>query len=325
MVLAAEQRPFVFADTFTGEPGLSAVRRESELALRKPKCDVLLIGSAYAPQGKTVSSVPVALCIGRMTKHFEVLGKRHWTVGIVGLKPSRAEPFTTMPISYDCAFGGGERVKGNPELRNTYVSNPVGIGFFEKAPDGEILGHPVPNTQDPADPILSPRRRYRPMAFGPVGRNFAPRARFGGTYDDTWLESTFPFPPRDFDDRYFQAAPEDQQIPHPAGGELVQLLNLTPVPQPPFTLPALSPPVEVTHASFGRVAAEARLDTIHLEPDTSRCELVWRASFPLRRGLHHVRQVVVGRMPRGWYRARSIGKPYYSSLGKLVDTRRGES
>lgn len=325
LVLAEEQQPFVFADTFTGKPGLSAMRRESEFALRKPKCDVLLVGSAHAPEGKAVPSVPVALRVGRMTKHFEVVGKRHWTAGVMGLKPSRAEPFTAMPISYDRAFGGGEPVKGNPELRNTYAANPVGVGFFEKASDDEILGTPVPNTQDPSAPVLSPRKRYRPMAFGPVGRNFAERVRFAGTYDAAWQENTFPFLPRDFDDRYFQAAPDDQQIPYPAGGELVQFVNLTPVPQPPFALPAHAPPVEVTHASDGRVTAEARLDTIHLDPDAGRCELVWRASFPLRRGIQQVRQVVVGHMPSGWHRARALGKTYYPSLQKLVEARRGGS
>ncbi|MBN6151684.1 DUF2169 domain-containing protein [Xanthomonas sp. AmX2] len=38
----------------------------------------------------------------------------------------------------------------------------------------------------------------------------------------------FPFLPQDFDNRYFQAAPDDQQIPCLRGGEDVLLLNLTP-------------------------------------------------------------------------------------------------
>jgi hypothetical protein len=29
-------------------------------------------------------------------------------------------------------------------------------------------------------------------------------------------------------------------------------------------------------------------------------------------------------MPRGWYRARELGKTYYGSLKELVDARRGE-
>jgi hypothetical protein len=51
---------------------------------------------------------------------------------------------------------------------------------------------------------------------------------------------------------------------------------------------------------------------------------VWRTSFPLRRNIHEVMQVVIGRMPPGWYRARLLGKTYYASLGQLVAAKRAE-
>ena len=35
--------------------------------------------------------------------------------------------------------------------------------------------------------------------------------------------------------------------------------------------------------------------------------------------MFEVAQVVAGRMPRGWYRARELGKTYYPSLKELVD------
>ena len=50
--LAEEQAPFVYADTFTGKPGFSAPLDECDFAFRKPRCDVLLNGAAYAPDGK---------------------------------------------------------------------------------------------------------------------------------------------------------------------------------------------------------------------------------------------------------------------------------
>jgi hypothetical protein len=40
--------------------------------------------------------------------------------------------------------------------------------------------------------------------------------------------------------------------------------------------------------------------------------------------MFEVAQIVVGRMPRGWYRARELGKTYYPSLKDLVNTRRTE-
>src|SRR5215813_10890290 len=65
--LAEQQVPLVEADTFTGEPGLSAPIYESDYAPSKPRCDVLLLGSAYAPYGRPAERVRVSLRIGPIT------------------------------------------------------------------------------------------------------------------------------------------------------------------------------------------------------------------------------------------------------------------
>src|SRR5262245_61007286 len=68
--LAETQLPLVQADQFTGDPGLSAPLYESDFAHRKPRCDVLLNGCAYAPQGKVANRVTVGLRVGPMAKSF---------------------------------------------------------------------------------------------------------------------------------------------------------------------------------------------------------------------------------------------------------------
>ena len=40
--------------------------------------------------------------------------------------------------------------------------------------------------------------------------------------------------------------------------------------------------------------------------------------------MFEVAQAVVGRMPRGWYKARELGKTYYPSLRVLAEERRSE-
>ena len=58
-ILAQEQAPLVMADEFWGEPGFSSPRYEVDFALRKPKCDVLLNATAYAPHGRrSGASIP---------------------------------------------------------------------------------------------------------------------------------------------------------------------------------------------------------------------------------------------------------------------------
>src|SRR5581483_6496025 len=76
--LADEQIPIVAADTFTGEPGLSAPVYESDYAPVKPRCDVTLLGAAYAPPGRAARRVRVSLRVGSMHKQFDVVGRRVW-------------------------------------------------------------------------------------------------------------------------------------------------------------------------------------------------------------------------------------------------------
>ena len=316
--LAEEQDDFVFADTFTGKPGFSAVVHECDFAPVKPRCDVLLVGSAHAPQGRRVTSLTVGLRVGAMTKGFEVVGDRHWTAGVLGIAASSPSPFTSLPVSYDRAFGGpGEVSQDDPALSEAYAANPVGVGYFKRARDTDVFAKPLPNTQEPNDPVTSPKGAYRPMAFGPIGRNFAARYPLAGTYDQAWVDDVFPFLPADFDVAYYQSAPAEQQIAYPEGGETVQLVNLTAHEQAPFQLPTIDLPIEFTNASLQRTAQRAVIDTIVLEPDRARMNLVWRASLPLKRNIQEIRQIVVGFMPRGWYRARDRGKQYYPSLGAL--------
>src|SRR5580658_4763240 len=55
--LSREQVPLTESDEFTGEPGLSATVYESDYAHRKTFCDVLLNGSAHAPNGEPSEKV----------------------------------------------------------------------------------------------------------------------------------------------------------------------------------------------------------------------------------------------------------------------------
>ena len=104
--LHEQQVPLVMADTFSGEPGKSAAIYEVDFAPRKPFCDVLLVGSACAPGGQAVSRMRVSLKIGPVDKQADVVGDRQWQAGLTGISASAPQPFVTMPLSYDRAFGG---------------------------------------------------------------------------------------------------------------------------------------------------------------------------------------------------------------------------
>lgn len=323
--LLAEQVPLVTCDVFTAEPGFSSPLYEIDFAPPKPRCDVVLNGRAYAPDGRPVERVGVGLRVGDMTKTFSVVGHRTWAKGLLRVGATRPEPFVIMPFSYDNAFGGTDNFHPNPAKHRTYPENHVGKGFHDQTAADLIDGKPLPNTEEDAEPVASPRGKYRPMAFGPLGRAWQQRIKWAGTYDEKWQEEQFPFLPEDFDNRYFQCSPEDQQVDHPRGGEEVVLVNLTPEGRTAFRLPGdLALPV-VFLARDGRLTeVPAVADTLMIEPDRKRFMIVWRASFVIRRTIREVNLIAVGHTADQMEQAnRTSGKRRFKSLAELVHWSRG--
>lgn len=323
--LADEQVPLTEEDQFTGDPGQSAPRYETDFVLHKPRCDVLLDGTAYAPPGKGVRHLAVRLELGSMNKSFAVVGNRHWHDGFIGLEPSGPEPFVSMPIGYDNAFGGVDRSEEPQGKVHTFEQNPVGQGYFRsrRAAYGKLL----PNTEELDKHVTRPWGRYRPMAFGPVGRAWQQRLCYAGTYDQRWQDERLPLLPKDFDLRYFQSAPADQQVPYPHGGERVALHNLTPDGYLSFELPQVAVPVLFLPYKGTDQQRLAVVDTVVLEPDLGRFTMTWRAGLALRQSCFEIRQTLVGQPPRSWTskrRAEAQNKTYYGSLGALVQNRRAQ-
>jgi len=316
--LAEQQADLVMADEFTGEPGFSAPKYESDFAPHKRRCDVLLNGSAYAPVGRPVTHIDVGLRVGAMAKFFSVVGNRVWKKDWFSIHDTEPTPFTVMPISYDHAFGGVDQSSPDEREHRTFLENHAGKGFHFSLAKEVIDGKPLPNTEEIGRRVTNPRGNYRPMALGPLGRAWQPRPKFAGTYDQKWQEDIFPFLPSDFDERYYQAAPEDQQIDYLRGGEEVVLVNLTTQGRATFKLPTISVPVTFYLKNGVEKEMAANNDTIIIEPDLGRFMLVWRASLPLRKNMFEVEEVVIGRMSRSWHLARESGKSWFPSLQALL-------
>jgi hypothetical protein len=323
--LSDEQVPLVEADVSTGEPGFSATLYESDYALRKSRCDVLLNGSAYAPKGKPATKVPVSLKVGSLSKTFYVVGDRFWKKGFFSIRASWPRPFTVMLISYDKAFGGSDNTHKKPANHKAHMLNPIGVGFHSNLKKEFIQGKHLPNTEVPKRPVKNPTGKYRPVAFGVIGRGWEPRYKLAGTYDQNWVDNVFPFLPSDFKDAYYQAAPLDQQVDYLRGGEEVVLQNLTPDGFTRFQIPQVQVPVAFFLKKGETQKTNAVADTLVLEPNEGRFTITWRVSIPLKKNMFEVVQVLAGKMPRGWWRARESGKTYYRSLDELVKERRREA
>ncbi|MFC4161721.1 DUF2169 family type VI secretion system accessory protein [Chitinimonas lacunae] len=292
-------QPLVEADLYVGEPGLSAMRYGSDLARFKPRCDVLFDAMAHAPEGRPVRELVVGFRLGQLRKLINVHGPRQWSRRLGGYSIGRAEPFLAMPLHYGMAFGGTRVWQRDDEtLTEALLSNPAGLGWAGPRTLDQLDGSAAPSLEVPNEPIERPDGPYRPIALSAVGRHWQPRAGYAGTYDARWRRETFPFLPEDFDERFHQCAPEDQQIDYPRGGEEVVLLNLIKDrSEVRFRLPQLDRvPMRVLRDDYRIEKLNPVVDTLFFETEESRFSAVWRASLPLRRGVHEVQAVAFSQL-----------------------------
>lgn len=307
LTLDEPQVPLILSDVYHGEPGLSSPKYEVDFAPRKGLCDILLNGSAYAPSGRSVARTSVGLRIGGWFKEFQVVGDRFW-YHAGGVRASEPDPFHRMTISYDRAFGGVDAQNPDPTLRAAYMANPSGVGFHRHADSKLLEGMPLPNTEETGVPIDRPDGEFRPMAFGGIGRHWDPRRGYAGTYDQAWRTNVFPFLPLDFDERYYQAAPPDQQLTMPVGEQTVSLVNLTPDGFRKFTLPHFEAPVVIFPRNGGQEQLRGYADTILIEPDLHRVTITWRCFRFLKKNLFEIAEVLVGRRGHEWWQQREPAK-----------------
>lgn len=229
-----------------------------DIGMPKPMGELLVSGSFYPAPNTSPTEGWVRIRFGELEKTLVVHGSRQWRHGLI----SKAEPITVLPIDYAYAFGGPE-----------YAKNPLGMGFK----DGWL-----PRIEDPDYPILSPRDRPEPSGLGPMDPSWPQRMRFQGTYDKTYLKTSFPGYPADFDHRFFMCAPEDQWMDrYLIGNEVFGLYNMHPEhPVIEGKLPGYYPSCFIRHTLEDGESVIARipmeLDTVWFFPEKLMAHLIWR-------------------------------------------------
>ena len=297
------------ADEYTGAPGFSAPLWETDFAFRKPRCDVVLNGAAYAPGGRPAERVRVGLKVGAWSKVFDVFGHREWRARGPLFAATAPEPFLRQPFSYDVAWGGTDRLDPDDPLPGGYPRNPVGTGWAQPKHQRLIPGlAPADDPGGRRGDRPRPSATTRPMSFGPMGRGWPGRIEFGGTYDQNWIDNVFPFLPRRLRRPLLPdgpARPADRPAPRRRGGHARQ-----PHPAGQRELPpARRPRLPLTLFKGRAIAFEAPLlpDTLLFDPENRRLSLVWRVSSRIHRTILDFTEAWVGppteadapRPPRG--------------------------
>ncbi len=280
-----EQPDPVLSPQYLGEPGKSSLKYESDLELTKPGTDIILHGHAYAPKDKPVSKMGVLLKVGPLNKMLEITGDRFWEQGALGTKLSAPLPFEKMSLTYENTFGGMDDSKMRNGVPYSFPENPIGTGFALKKKN--LRNQKAPNIR------YFKNGNGKPACFAPLPVNWMPRAKYGGTYDEKWLNQKSPLLPDDFDDRYFHCAPKDQQVPgYLKGGEIVEIYRMSPFGPLKFMLP--SPDLSFKTV-LGRKVKEhkAKLHTVIFEPDIPGFSMVWHTALNCHNQDHKLEKTII--------------------------------
>lgn len=166
-----DQSPLAVTDEYFGGMNKSSVKQESDLSPFKPTCDVIVNGTAYAPEAKPCPSFEAGIRIGGssvenpdaeqtiLEKRLRVTGPRCWKEEDDEWNLTEPEPISSLPLRYEYAYGGECRINLDdpaadqldaeflltPEQREQHPdgpdqapaahtvceNNPIGMGFTE--------------------------------------------------------------------------------------------------------------------------------------------------------------------------------------------------
>jgi hypothetical protein len=292
------QSPPPLGDEYVGAPGRSSLRNEGQMAYTRPATDVSILGHACAPEGKLVRRMSVNVEVGPCSATLDVSGDRVWQRGAVGARPSPAEPFERIALVWERAYGGV--AANSTEKKPVYEPrNPVGCGLETDADNA--IDKPVPNIEDPGQPIRGLTDRPRPVGLAPIARQWQPRVRYAGTYDEAWRRRRAPLWPEDFDERFFCSAPSQLQArPHLHGGERVSLDGLHPAGAIRFHLPVVRLVVRSRFVDR-TVRTKPVLDGVVIDTDSLELTMYFRASVPAPLSLLRHRETLL-RLLEPWER-----------------------
>jgi hypothetical protein len=286
--IADEQMAPLQLPEYNGEPGASSLKYDADVIAPKPSTDVLVNGSAHAPDGRPSTDFVVTMRVASIEKSLRVRGSRQWEDGAFGLSASDMQPVTSVPLVYEHAYGGFDRSHPDPARQRLDLRNPVGCGLVPR--EGDLL----PCIEYPSGSL----EKNGPAGFGAIDSFWSPRRQWVGTYDEHWQRERFPLPPLDWDPRALLCAPLDQ-LPSTAlrGGELIELTNLTPDGLLRFTLPRIY--WRFRTRIDGRLEDHpAHLGTVIIEPDQRRVILVWQSALVVHANGDYLEHTIISEKAR---------------------------
>ena len=306
-IRAEKDENLIPGDVHYGDPMNSSVQYEADFIPYKLATDVVLNGKAHAPSGSSVHQLTATLAVGQFRKDILIIGDRVCSFpGGENTFFSDPEPFQTMDIRYENAYGGID-IHSDPGMPCVYPRNHLGRGFVAGVGKNKMDDFLLPNIEDPGD-RLTPERIFTghvkywekqpmPQGFGWFSKTWQPRANLAGVMpadkafekelrnaykaaipahqQKLYSETRLP----DMDFRFFNGASQGLTVPFLNGNESCQLVNLTPECQLNFRLPGETPGIGIDIGK-GVQEPDVVLQTVMIHAEERRLDLVWRGAVP---------------------------------------------
>lgn len=285
--LLDKQIPVISDDEYWDEPAKSSLKMASEFHIAKPATDIIVNGHACAPNEQTLRQMDVNVSFGHIAKSLKVFGDRQWDNDRI----SAPQPFSTMPLVYEKAFGGEHEVDG--VVKSFESRNPVGIGYAASCIKGGMEGLPLPNIENPASLIQQPSDRPAPVCFAIVAPHWAPRIHYAGRYDEQWQKNRAPFLPEDFDSKFLNMAHPELIYPgYVQGGEPVSISGMHPGGDLHFNIPQIRMVAQVIVRN--RVENPVfNMESVFIDTDQLQMSMTWKAAMACDKQALKIRSINV--------------------------------
>ncbi|UQA56215.1 DUF2169 family type VI secretion system accessory protein [Polyangium aurulentum] len=254
-----------------------SVHVPSDLVPFKRSAEIVVVGSAFAPEGRATRSVAARVVVGSVDKTLEAWGPRRFRVdGTLQDAPPQAR----FSLRYEHAPGGPD------------TDNPAGIDASRPGLHGQIN---VPQLLPHLHQVHSPSDHIPRVGFGPIAAVWPSRAGLLGPRERAWLGRPGASPmPQTFPSKFFQVAPEDQWLDRPlAPNELIVLEKMhAKHPRLAMSLSGLEPRAIVVGSNEEPLWLQA--DLLFIDTDRGLVTLTYRGQRALTDDARDVHVIVVG-------------------------------
>lgn len=230
--LDPEQGELFFKDIFYDEENMhtSSVRFESDFVPYKPHGD--LIVNAYAHSSVPLREWRCGVKVLRpsethtlddevlLEKWLRVHGERYIQDDVVGYSFTKPKESTKVALRYENANGGDVR---NPNFDKEHdarekeflmysLYNPIGVGIAHKELFVNNASSRAPQIESMKESIHKPNMQNPAQGFGFIVRTWHPRVKYVGMFEQAQIDKKEPCFPKNFDERYYNAAHPDLQL-----------------------------------------------------------------------------------------------------------------